>query len=205
MKTPETDLPRLVVLVSGGGSNLQAIIDATASGSLIARVAMVISNNIDAYALERASNAGIPTQVVDHNDYRSRAAFELALREEIEPHDPALIILAGFMRILSADFVARYAGRILNIHPSLLPAYTGLNTHQRAIDGGEAEHGATVHLVTAELDAGPIVRQARVPIMADDTASELATRVLEQEHRIYPEAIQDMLQTQKAASLGRSA
>lgn len=186
----QTDRPRLpiVVLISGSGSNLQAIIDA-AQQDLPVDIRAVISNRADAYGLERARLAGIPTHLLDHKSYPDRQAFDTALRELIDCFQPALVVLAGFMRILSNDFVRHYEGRMLNIHPSLLPRHRGLDTHARALEAGDREHGATVHFVTSELDAGPLVLQARVPIEPSDSPESLASRVLEQEHRIYPQAI----------------
>ncbi len=178
----------VVVLISGGGSNLQSIIDAADSGLPI-EIRAVISNRADAYGLERARRAGIPTEVLNHREYADRAAYDTALAERIDRYAPKLVILAGFMRILSDAFVRRYQGRMLNIHPSLLPKFRGLDTHRRCLEAGEKEHGATVHFVTPDLDAGPVVIQARVPVNADDTPGSLAARVLEQEHRIYPQAI----------------
>ena len=177
---------KLVILISGSGSNLQAFIDAAASGELPATICAVITNRPGAGGLERAANAGIQTAVVDHKQFDSRDAFDAELLNVIDSFTPDLVILAGFMRILGADFVRHYRGRMLNIHPSLLPKYPGLQTHQRAIDAGDAEAGATVHFVTEELDGGPPVLQASVPVQAGDSAELLAARVLEQEHRIYP-------------------
>lgn len=178
----------IVVLISGSGSNLQSIIDATHQG-LPVEIRAVISNKADAYGLRRAEQAGIPTAVLDNKAYPDRAAYDLALQELIDGYTPKLLILAGFMRILSDAFVRHYEGRMMNIHPSLLPKYRGLNTHARAIEAGDSEAGCTVHFVTPELDAGPIILQARVPVLPDDTPETLAARVLELEHRIYPEAI----------------
>ena len=178
----------VVVLISGGGTNLQALIDAAAAGEPFA-IAGVISNRPGVSGLARAERAGIPTAIIDHTAYDSREAFEAALADGIDRFAPGLLCLAGFMRILTPGFVARYRGRMLNIHPSLLPLYRGLHTHQRAIDAGDGEHGATVHFVTEELDGGPRVIQARVPVHPDDTAEVLAARVLAQEHRIYPLAV----------------
>ena len=178
----------LVVLISGGGTNLQAIIDA-AQADLPANLRAVISNRADAFGLERARNAGIATRVLDHRDYPSREGYDRALQELIDGFEPALICLAGFMRILSPGFVAHYRGRMFNIHPSLLPAFRGLNTHRRALEEGVRIHGASVHFVTEELDGGPVIVQARVPVMEGDTADVLASRVLKQEHVIYPLAI----------------
>ncbi|MDH5784721.1 MAG: phosphoribosylglycinamide formyltransferase [Chromatiales bacterium] len=178
----------IVVLISGGGSNLQAIIDA-ASNDMPVAIRAVISNRADAYGLERAREANIETVVVDHTQFDSRQAFDTELARVIDRFGPGLVVLAGFMRILSDDFVHHYEGRMLNIHPSLLPKYKGTNTHARAIDAGDSEAGCSVHLVTTELDSGPVLHQARVPILPDDTPELLAARVLEQEHLIYPEAI----------------
>ncbi|WP_372758804.1 phosphoribosylglycinamide formyltransferase [Litorivivens sp.] len=177
---------KLVILISGSGSNLQAFIDAAEQGELPADIAAVISNRPAAGGLERAAQAGIATAVVDHTGFANRDDFDAALRDTIDSFAPDLVVLAGFMRILGADFVRHFRGRMLNIHPSLLPKYPGLHTHQRAIDAGDTEAGATVHFVTEELDGGPPILQAQVPVKAGDTAELLAARVLEQEHRIYP-------------------
>lgn len=185
--TEAQQLP-IVVLISGSGSNLQAIIDASRR-DLPVEIRAVISNRADAYGLERAKKAGIPCEVLDHKAFADRAGYDTALRRLIDSYDPALVVLAGFMRILSDDFVRHYEGRMMNIHPSLLPKYRGLNTHGRAIEAGDAEHGATVHFVTPELDSGPIIIQARVPVKAGDTPENLAARVLSKEHVIYPQAI----------------
>lgn len=182
-----TKLP-IVVLISGGGSNLQAIIDA-ASNDLPVEIRAVISNKADAYGLERAKQAGIETVVIDHTQFDSRETFDAELSRSIDSYSPELVVLAGFMRILSDGFVHHYNGRMLNIHPSLLPRYKGTNTHARAIEAGDSEAGCSVHLVTAELDSGQVLLQARVPILEGDTAETLAARVLVEEHRIYPEAI----------------
>ena len=181
--------PDLVVLVSGNGSNLQAIIDAIASKRLDARITAVISNEAQAHALERARIAGIQTHVISHRSFANRQEFDLELADTVSRLNPDLVILAGFMRILGGDFVNRFPGRILNIHPSLLPGYKGMDTHRRVLNAGESEHGASVHVVTEELDAGLIIRQVRVPVFKGDDPDRLATRVLEQEHRLYPEAI----------------
>ena len=177
---------RLVVLISGSGSNLQAIIDACLSGYINAEVAAVISNKADAYGLTRAKHAGIATQVLDHKQFASREEYDVALGQLISDFTPDLVVLAGFMRILTPSLVQKFKGKMLNIHPSLLPKYQGLNTHQRAIDANDAEHGVSVHFVTEELDGGPVVCQARVPILPDDTAESLAKRVHMQEHKLYP-------------------
>lgn len=188
MITQENRFP-LVVLVSGNGSNLQAILDAITQGILNAEVRAVISNEPNAYALTRARNIGIVTEILSHRNFSTRTDYDAALIKLIERYQPNLIALAGFMRILSAPFIAHFRGRILNIHPALLPALRGLHTHARALAAGLKEHGATVHFVTEELDCGPIILQAKVPVFADDNAETLAARVLIAEHRIYPEAI----------------
>ena len=183
----------IVILISGSGSNMAAIVRAAEQGRwaerLNARVAAVLSNRADAQGLALAQDHGIATQVLDHKRFASREAFDAALMAEIDRHAPALLVLAGFMRILTPGFVAHYAGRMLNIHPSLLPAFPGLNTHQRAIDAGCRFAGATVHQVTAELDHGGILAQAVVPVLPDDNPDTLAARVLTQEHLIYPQAV----------------
>ena len=166
-----------------------ALIDAAASGALPVRVAAVLANRSDAKGLEVAAAAGIVTQVVDHRLYRDRESFDAAMAEAIDAYSPDLVVLAGFMRILSDGFVAHYEGRLINIHPSLLPSFPGLHTHQRALDDGVRVHGCTVHFVTPTLDHGPIVVQAAVPVLDGDDATVLAARVLEQEHRIYPLAV----------------
>ena len=190
-------MKHIVILISGTGSNMAAIVRAAEredwAARLGARVAAVISNRPDARGLQTAQEAGIATAVVDHRQHADRAAFDAALRAEIDRHQPALVVLAGFMRILTRGFVAHYAGRIVNIHPSLLPAFPGLHTHQRAIDMGCRVAGATVHQVTAELDHGAILAQAAVPVLPGDTADTLAARVLTQEHLIYPRAIAELL------------
>lgn len=180
---------RLVVLISGRGSNLQAILDQAASGELPVEIAAVISNRPGVHGLERARRAGVPALELDHKNFADRPEFESALIEQIDRHQPDLVILAGFMRVLTAGFTEHYRGRLLNIHPSLLPKFRGLHTHERAIAAGETEHGASIHFVTAELDGGPVIAQARVPVLPDDDPDTLAARVLEQEHRLYPQAI----------------
>ena len=179
----------VVVLLSGTGSNLQALIDSTRTGDSPVRIAAVISNRSDAYGLQRARDAGIDTRSLDHKAFDGREAFDRALVELIDAFNPKLVVLAGFMRILSADFVRHYEGRLLNIHPSLLPKYKGMHTHQRALDAGDSEHGCSVHFVTEELDGGPLVVQAVVPVESGDSAQTLAQRVHTQEHRIYPLAV----------------
>ena len=179
----------VVVLLSGTGSNLQALIDSDDVKGSPATLRAVISNRADAYGLQRAKDAGIATRVLDHKAFEGREAFDAALIEVIDTFKPQLVILAGFMRILSADFVRHYQGRLLNIHPSLLPKYKGLHTHQRALDAGDREHGCSVHFVTEELDGGPLVVQAVIPVESDDSPHSLAQRVHAQEHRIYPLAV----------------
>ncbi|MDY6979748.1 MAG: phosphoribosylglycinamide formyltransferase [Pseudomonadota bacterium] len=180
----------IVVLVSGSGTNLQAIIDQIHNRDVPARIVAVISNRADAYGLKRAEQAGIATRVLSHRDYDSREAYDAALQAVIDEYRPGLIVLAGFMRILSDDFVRHYQGRMINIHPSLLPRYKGLNTHQRALEAGDTEHGCSVHYVTPELDGGPVILQAGVPIEASDSPESLAQKVHVQEHRIYPQVVE---------------
>jgi len=175
---------KVVVLISGIGSNLQAIVDASSTSNYV--VEAVISNTADAYGLTRAKLANIATQVLDHKQFSSRIEFDLALRKLIDLYEPDLLVLAGFMRILSNDFVQHYAGRALNIHPSLLPKFPGINTHQRAIDAGESKHGASVHFVTEELDGGPVIAHAKIDILAADSAVDLKSRVALKEHQLYP-------------------
>ena len=178
--------PRLAVLISGKGSNLQAFIDACAEGKLAAQISIVISNNPDAPGLQLAAAAGLNARCVNHRDFTSREEFDAALVDELNTHRPDLIILAGFMRILTPVFIEPFAGRLMNIHPSLLPRYPGLRTHQRALDAGDDEAGVTVHFVTAELDGGPPILQSRVRVLPQETAATLAARVNVQEHIIYP-------------------
>jgi phosphoribosylglycinamide formyltransferase-1 len=179
----------VVVLISGTGSNLRAIAEQVRAGALPVEIRAVISDRAEATGLAWAGAAGLPTAVVPARDYAGRAAFDMALAAEIDRHAPGLVVLAGFMRVLGPALVDRYAGRMLNIHPSLLPRHRGLHTHRRVLEAGDAVHGASVHFVTRELDGGPVVLQARVPVRADDDESTLAARVLAQEHRIYPECI----------------
>ncbi len=190
-------MKNIVILISGGGSNMAAIVKTAKSQdwatSLNARVAAVISNRADAAGLLWAKKQGIDTASINHKAFDSREAFDQALMQQIDTHAPSLVVLAGFMRILTPGFVTHYTGRLINIHPSLLPAFTGLHTHQRAIDAGCKFAGATVHQVTAELDVGPILAQAVVPILNDDTEASLAVRVLTQEHLIYPQAVADFI------------
>ena len=179
----------VVVLLSGTGSNLQALIDSDDVKGSPATIRAVISNRADAYGLQRATDAGIDTRVLDHKAFEGREAFDAALIKIIDQFNPHLVVLAGFMRILSADFVRHYSGRLLNIHPSLLPKYKGLHTHQRALEAGDRENGSSVHFVTEELDGGPLVVQAVIPVESEDTPSSLAQRVHTQEHLIYPLAV----------------
>jgi len=180
---------RLVVLISGRGSNLEAILSAVIHGQIAGRVAAVISNRAEAAGLALAQACGIETVVLSHRDYASRDEYDRALAVCVERYEPDLVLLAGFMRILGADFVSRFKGRLMNIHPSLLPAFPGLNTHQRALDAGVKVHGATVHFVTPTVDHGPIIIQAAVPVLAGDDAEKLAARVLAAEHKIYTRAV----------------
>ncbi|HEB99945.1 MAG TPA: phosphoribosylglycinamide formyltransferase [Thiotrichales bacterium] len=189
MTVDETPKLPIVVLISGRGSNLQSIIDQAASGDLPVEIRAVISNRPGVEGLDRAAAAGIETRVLDHGDFPDRESYDRALAELIDSYHPGLVVLAGFMRILTPGFVRHYAGRMLNIHPSLLPKFRGLHTHERALEAGEKEHGASIHFVTEELDGGPVFLQAVVPVLPDDTPERLAARVLEQEHRLYPEAI----------------
>ncbi|MDT8310811.1 MAG: phosphoribosylglycinamide formyltransferase [Methylophaga sp.] len=185
---------RLVILISGRGSNMQSIIRAIDAGDIHAEIVAVISNRPDAAGLETAAAAGIETQLINHRDFTCREAFDHELAQAIVRYQPDFVILAGFMRILTPEFVRHFAGKLINIHPSLLPKFKGLHTHQRAIEAGEKEHGASVHFVTAELDDGPVILQAKVPVLADDTAESLAARVLVEEHKLYPDAIKLLIQ-----------
>nr|WP_252730734.1 phosphoribosylglycinamide formyltransferase [Colwellia sp. E2M01] len=177
---------RIVILISGSGTNLQAIIDACEDKNYPGEVVGVLSNKEDAYGLTRAKNAEIPTVSLSHKGFASREDYDIALIKEIDNFDADVIVLAGFMRILTPAFVQHFQGKLINIHPSLLPKYQGLNTHQRAIDAGDKEHGVSVHFVTEELDGGPVILQAKVPVFDGDTVDDLSARVHEQEHRIYP-------------------
>ncbi|MCW1875326.1 phosphoribosylglycinamide formyltransferase [Erwinia sp. INIA-01] len=179
-------MKRIVVLVSGNGSNLQAILDACQQGRINGSVAAVFSNKADAYGLERAREAGVPAHALAASQFADREAFDRQLMLEIDAYAPDLVVLAGYMRILSPAFVQRYAGRMLNIHPSLLPKYPGLHTHRQAIENGDDEHGTSVHFVTEELDGGPVILQAKVPVFSEDTEAEVTARVQHQEHAIYP-------------------
>ena len=190
-------MKNIVILISGGGSNMAAIVKTAQQEqwerAYGVRIAAVVSNKADAKGLVFARDHGIATAVLDHKAFESREAFDAALAQAIDQHQPALVVLAGFMRILTPGFVEHYAGRLINIHPSLLPAFTGLHTHQRAIDAGCKFAGVTVHQVTAELDVGPILDQAVVPVLPDDTAQTLAARVLTKEHIIYPRAVRNLV------------
>ena len=183
----KTNHCKLAVLISGNGTNLQALMDASFNSNF--KISAVISNNPNSFGLQRAEKNNIATLVINHKEYDSKQAFEQALMIKLEEINPDLIALAGFMRILSPNFVNHYVGKILNIHPSLLPKYTGINTHQRVIEANESEHGATVHYVTEELDGGPVVAQEKVPVLSKDTPETLANRVAEKEHIIYPKVV----------------
>ena len=180
---------RAVILISGSGSNLQAFIDQVASKQLELDISLVISNKADAYGLERASKAGIDSDCINHRDYDSRLAFDQALMNRIDQAQPDIVILAGFMRILTSEFVNHYAGRLINIHPSLLPKYPGVDTHQRAIDAGDEWHGASIHFVVPEVDAGPVILQGRLAISTEDTPESLQQRIHKIEHKLYPLAV----------------
>ncbi len=179
---------KTAILISGSGTNLQAFIDRVRSGELGLELSVVFSNKPDAYGLVRAIDAGIPTACIEHGQFPDRESFDRAVASKLDTWQPELLVLAGFMRILSAAFVAHYAGKILNIHPALLPRFPGLDTHQRVLDAGDEWHGSTVHFVTEELDGGPRILQGRLPIIGGETAEQLAARVQRVEHQIYPEA-----------------
>ncbi|NQZ08782.1 MAG: phosphoribosylglycinamide formyltransferase [Algicola sp.] len=196
--------PSIVVLISGNGSNLQAIIDDCEAGKINGKVTAVVSNRPGAYGLERAQNAEIDAIELDHKKFDSRAQYDQALRQVIDEYQPDVVVLAGFMRILTGDFVNHYQGKMLNIHPSLLPKYPGRNTHQRAIDAGDKAHGVSVHFVTEELDGGPVILQAKVPVFEDDTAEDLAERIHEQEHRIYPMVVNWLCERRLTMTDGRA-
>src|SRR5487761_551358 len=185
-------MKKIVILISGAGSNMQAMLEA----NLPCSIAAVISNRADAEGLSIAQQHGIATQVISHRDFADRAGFDAALAKIIDAYQPDFVVLAGFMRILTADFVNHYHGRLINIHPSLLPAYTGIDTHARALNDGVKIHGCTVHFVTPDLDHGPIIIQAAVPVLRDDTKQSLAARLLYEEHRIYPQAVRWLCQNQ---------
>ena len=179
-------MKNIVVLISGSGSNLQAIIDACEQKRIPGTIRAVFSNKADAFGLERARDAGIPQHALAASQFASREAFDRELMHEIDAYAPDVVVLAGYMRILSAEFVQHYQGKLLNIHPSLLPKYPGLNTHRQALDNGDTEHGTSVHFVTEELDGGPVILQAKVPVFAGDDEAEITSRVQAQEHAIYP-------------------
>ena len=180
---------RIAVLISGSGSNLQALLDAIAGGEIAGRIVQVISNRRDAGGLERARRAGVDAEALPHGEYPDRETYDAALAERLDTVNPDLVVLAGFMRILSDDFVAAFHGRLINIHPSLLPAYRGLNTHARALQAGDREHGCSVHYVIPALDAGPVIAQARLPVLRTDTPESLEARVRSLEHRLYPRVV----------------
>lgn len=192
-------MKRIVILISGRGSNMQAILEA----GLDADIAAVISNNPDAKGLETARARGIEAAVVNHREFKDRIAFDAALAAKIDTYRPDLVVLAGFMRILTENFIGRFGNRIMNIHPSLLPAFPGTDTHRRALDEGVRFHGCTVHFVAPEVDRGPIIVQAAVPVLPDDDEARLAARVLEQEHRLYPMAIRWFLEDRLSIEQGR--
>ncbi len=203
MSGQHTPLASVVILISGRGANLQAIIDQVGTGRLALDIRSVISNRPDAPGLQRARDAGLATLVIDQRAYADRPQFDAALMRAIDPHAPRLVILAGFMRILGDAFIRHYAGRLINIHPSLLPAFKGLNTHARALEAGVKQHGASVHFVTPEVDGGPVIAQATVPVLAGDTPETLAERVLGVEQRIYPMAIQWLVAGRVVIDQGR--
>lgn len=180
---------KIAVLISGSGSNLQAILDCIARGELKAEICGVLSNKAEAYGLTRAVNHNIPVAVISHKDFADREGFDAAMIKQIDAWAPDVVVLAGFMRILTPEFVAHYQGRLLNIHPSLLPKYKGLHTHKRALEAGDGEHGCSVHFVTPELDGGPVIAQAVVPVLQDDDEASLTERVHKSEHRLYPQVL----------------
>lgn len=188
---------RVAVLVSGRGSNLQALIDAARTPSYPAQIVLVLSNSPDAYGLTRAQDAGIATAIVNHRDHATRDAFDAAMHQVLLAHDVGFICLAGFMRILTPGFTQAWEGRMINIHPSLLPKFKGLHTHQAALDAGESEHGCTIHWVSEQLDSGTTIAQARVPVLAGDTADTLAARVLAEENILYPATLERLLTQEK--------
>ncbi len=196
-------MKNIVILISGRGSNMEAIVRAAQAEQWPARIAAVISNVADAPGLQFAAQHGIATRVVASKGWPNRAAFDLALQQAIDSFSPDLVVLAGFMRILGTEFVAHYQNRMLNIHPSLLPSFVGLHTHEQALAAGVKLHGASVHFVTAELDHGPIVAQAAVPVVAGDTPDTLAARVLQQEHQIYPRAVRWFVEDKLRVADGR--
>ncbi|MCP4492212.1 MAG: phosphoribosylglycinamide formyltransferase [Gammaproteobacteria bacterium] len=185
-----TKTTNIVVIISGNGSNLQSIIDAIECGQVNARISLVISNNPDAFGLSRAQSHGLASQVIDHRGFAERVLFDQALLQTVDSCQPDYIVLAGFMRILGTDFIQTYKNRIINIHPSILPHYKGLNTHQRVLDNNESEHGVSIHIVTAELDDGPVLVQCRYPIEAGDSVADLQQKGHQVEHRMYPQLLQ---------------
>lgn len=195
-------MKKIVILISGRGSNMEAIVHACRREGWAAEIAAVIANRADAAGLEIAAGQGIATAVVDHRQYAGREAFDAALATEVDRYQPNVVVLAGFMRILTPAFVAHYAGRLLNIHPSLLPSFPGLHTHQRVLEAGVKLHGATVHFVTSDLDHGPIVLQAAIPVHPQDDAHALQTRLLTQEHVIYPRAVRWFIEGRLSLSQG---
>lgn len=190
------------MLLSGSGSNLQALIDTQASSSY--EIVAVISNKQDAFGLQRAAKHGIATETLSHRDFASRESFDSKLAKLVDSFKPDLVVLAGFMRILTAPFVALFAGRLVNIHPSLLPEFPGMNTHQRALDAGVSEHGVSVHFVTEELDGGPVIARRKVSVQADDTAESLAAKVLTEEHKLYPEVVKWFARGELSLSAGQA-
>lgn len=197
-------MKNIVVLISGNGSNLQAIIDACESDHPLAKVSAVFSNKADAYGLERAKQSGIDAHFVDPKGFQNRTEFDLALMKQVDQYQPDIVVLAGYMRILSAEFVHHYLGRMINVHPSLLPKYPGLDTHLKAIEAGDAEHGTSVHFVTEELDGGPVILQAKVPIFSGDTPEQLQARVQTQEHQIYPLVVKWLAQERLVMKQGHA-
>jgi phosphoribosylglycinamide formyltransferase-1 len=189
---PSASKASIVVLISGSGTNLQAIIDACENNKINGQISAVVSNKAGVYGLERAAKSNIPTHVLSHKEFDSRDDYDQSLVSIIDQYQPKVVVLAGFMRILTADFVSHYAGKLINIHPSLLPKYQGLDTHQRAIDAKDQEHGCSVHFVTEELDGGPVILQAKVPVFEDDDIDSLSQRVHYQEHQIYPMVVKWM-------------
>lgn len=188
-------MTRVAIFISGGGSNMVSLVDAMQNGDIDAEPVLVLANSADAGGLEKARARGVATEVVDHREYSDRAGFEAAISEILAKYVPDVICLAGFMRVLTGEFTAQWEGQMLNIHPSLLPKYKGLNTHQRALDSGDTEAGVSVHLVTAKLDDGPILGQVPVPVLEGDTTETLAARVLKEEHQLYPATLRDFLKT----------
>ena len=196
-------MKNIVILISGRGSNMEALIAARDAGQLPVNIAAVISNRPDAKGLEAAANAGIATRFIDHKSFAGREAFDAALAECIDQFAPDLVVLAGFMRILTENFVRHYEGRLMNIHPSLLPSFPGLHTHQRALEEGVRIHGCTVHFVTPELDHGPVIIQAAIPVLDGDTEDDLAARILVQEHKVYPQAVRWFAEGKLSLEAGR--